>query len=159
MKHIVTSQPPTLLRRAMLLYAKGASADEAAKKSGVPIEAFNLYREQDNFSGDLRRILRELVADVYSPKAFAFLHEVVCDSGMAARIRVDAAKALLDRSGYVAAPLPAERDPTDITLLSREELHALTVSLKAKIDQAEGRLATGAKDVTPPADEGDGEHD
>jgi hypothetical protein len=159
MKHIVTSQPPTLIRRAMLLYAKGATADEAARKAGVPIEAFNLYRDQDNFSGDLRKVLKGLVADVYAPRAFAFLHEVVCDSGMAARVRVDAAKALLDRSGYVAAPLPAEPDPTDITLLSRDELTRLVIDLTAKRDDIEARLAAEAKDVSPPQASDDGAPD
>jgi hypothetical protein len=73
----------------------------------------------------------------------------VIDKDMPARVRVDSAKAILDRSGYVAAPLPAERDPTDITQLTGPELHALTVSLKAKIDEAEAKLATGARDVSP----------
>jgi hypothetical protein len=136
------------MKLCVLEYAKGASAAEAARKSGVPIEAFNLYREQDNFSGDLRKVVKGLVADVYSPTAFAFLNEVVIDAAMPARVRVDAAKAILDRSGYTAAPLPAERDPTDITQLTGEEIHALVRSLQAKLDEAEGRLAKDAKDVT-----------
>src|SRR2546421_163147 len=44
---------PTQMKICMLEYAKGAPAAKAAKKAGVPVEAFNLYREQDNFSGDL----------------------------------------------------------------------------------------------------------
>jgi hypothetical protein len=137
------------LKICMLAYAKGAPAAEAAKKAGIELAAFKLYLEQDNFSGDLRKVVKGLVADVYAPTAFAFLHECVIDSAMSDRVRLDAAKAILDRSGYTASPLPAERDPGDITQLSGEELHALAKSLQAKVDEAHAQLASEAKDVTP----------
>jgi hypothetical protein len=82
---------PTQIKIAMMAYAKGAPASEAARKAEVPIEAFNLYKEQDNFSGDLRKVVKGLVVDVYAPTAFAFLNDVVLDAQMPARVRVDAA--------------------------------------------------------------------
>jgi hypothetical protein len=51
----------------MLAYAKGAPAAEAAKKAGVPIEAFKLYLEQDNFAADLRAVVKNLVETQYAP--------------------------------------------------------------------------------------------
>jgi hypothetical protein len=146
---------PTEMKICMLEYAKGAAPADAARKSGVPLLVFNLYREQDNFSGDLRKVLKGLVADVYSPKAFAFLHECVIDKEMPARVRVDAAKAILDRSGYTAAPLPAERDPGDITQLTGPEIHKLVGELEARINEAQAKLAAEARDATPQADEDD----
>jgi hypothetical protein len=136
---------PTEMKKCLLEYARGASPADAARKSGVPLSVFNLYREQDNFSGDLRKVLKGLVADVYAPKAFQFLYEVVVDAEMPARVRVDSAKVLLDRAGYTAAPLPSEPDRGDITQLSGAELHRLVIDLKAQRDKA----IEGAKDVTP----------
>jgi hypothetical protein len=145
---------PTQMKQCMLFYAKGVPANEAAKRSGVPLPAFKLYLEQDNFAADLRAVVKGLVETQYAPLAFAFLNECVIDTAMPARVRVDAAKAILDRSGYVAAPLAADRDPGDITGMSREELHRF-------VKEAEAKLASEAKDVSPSSeapgeDESDG---
>jgi hypothetical protein len=130
---------PAPMKRCMLAYAKGVPVNEAAKKTGVPIEAFKLYLEKDNFAGDLRAVVKGLVETQYAPR-FAFLNECVIDTAMPARVRVDAAKAILD--GYTAAAPAAERDPSDLTLMSREELHRFVL-------EAEAKLATEAKDVSP----------
>jgi len=133
------------IKSCMLFYAQGAPANEAAKRAGIPAKTFKLYTERDNFAGDLRAVVKGLVETVYAPKAFAFLNECVIDAAMPARVRVDAAKAILDRSGYTATSLPEERDLGDIAGMSREELHAF-------VKAAEAKLATEAKDVSPPAE-------
>lgn len=133
---------PTQMKRCMLAYAKGVPAADAAKRSGVPLPAFKLYLERDNFASDLRAVVKGLVETQYAPRAFAFLNECVIDTEMPARVRVDAAKAILDRSGYTAAALPPDRDPSDLTMMSREELHQFVV-------KAEAELANKAKDVSP----------
>jgi len=142
---------PAQMKVAMIAYAKGgAPAAAAVKKAGIELATFKLYQEQDNFSGDLRKVVKGLVADVYSPTAFAFLHECVIDTAMPARVRVDAAKAILDRAGYTTSPPAVERDPGDITLWSRDELQNFIV-------KADARINAEAKDVTPPPEEDEDE--
>jgi hypothetical protein len=66
----------------------------------------------------------------------------VNDTAMPARVRVDAAKVLVDRAGYVAG-VPATDD-------AHKDLQAMTISeLEAFIRKAEAEL----KDVTPVASE------
>src|ERR1700716_3158180 len=114
----LTPVTPTQMKLCMLAYAKGAPASEAAKKAGIEPAAFKLYMEQDSFSGDLRKVVKGLVADVYAPSCFKFLHDCVLDADMPARVRVDAAKAILNKAGYVDAAPATERDPGDITQMS-----------------------------------------
>jgi hypothetical protein len=51
-----------------------------------------------------------------------------------ARVRVDAAKAILDRAGYTAAAPVEVRDSTDITMMSRDELQSFIFKGEARIN-------------------------
>lgn len=138
--------PVPQMRQCMLLYAKGATAAEAAKRSGVLLAAFNLYLERENFAADLRAVVKGLVETEYAPRAFAFLDEVVRDAAMPARVRVDAAKIIIDRAGYIAAAPDTERDSKDLAIMTREELYRF-------VADAEAKLAAEAKDESPAAGE------
>jgi len=134
---------PALLREALFHYAKGDPPELAAKKAGLKdLAAFKLYLQSDSIGSDLRAMMRGVLETDYAPKAFAFLNATVHDTAVPARIRVDAAKIIVDRAGYVAAPPDAARDPKDLTLMTREELHKFVID-------AEAKLASQAKDVTP----------
>ena len=50
----------------------------------------------------------------YAPKAFAFLNATVHDTAMPARVRVDAAKIIVDRAGYVAGAPSADAASRDL---------------------------------------------
>lgn len=130
------------LRVAMLEYAGGAPMAVAADRAGIPVKTFKKFTQRDTFAKDLRAVVQGLVETVYAPRCFAFLFETVNDAAIPARVRVDSAKIILDRSGYTAGPLPAGRDPADLTLMSRDELHKF-------VQEAEARLASQAADVTP----------
>jgi hypothetical protein len=82
-----------------------------------------------------------------APIAYALLAEVVRDKAVSARVRVDAAKTILDRGGFVP-PKAAEPGGMEkaVTEMSRDELRAF-------ITIAEHKLSSEAVDVTPPAEE------
>jgi hypothetical protein len=83
-----------------------------------------------------------------APLAYSVLVKFVGDEAVSPRVRVDAAKALLDRAGFVP-PKAADQPDTaekDLAAMSSDELRAFIAS-------AEGRLAQEAKDVTPEASE------
>jgi phage terminase small subunit len=86
-----------------------------------------------------------------APIAYALLAEVVRDKAVSARVRVDAAKTILDRGGFVPpkAAEPGGMEKT-VTEMSRDELRAF-------ITIAENHLANAAVDVTPPAAEAEHE--
>jgi hypothetical protein len=99
---------------------------------------FTLYLRSDNVGAELRATMRNVLANEYAPAAFKFLRDTVGDAAMPARVRVDAAKIIVDRAGYVAAP-PAQDDGyKDLQSMSLAELEAF-------IRKAEAEL----KDITP----------
>jgi len=130
--------PPSSLREALYHYSKGLSATEACKKAGANLNAFELYLRSDNVGHDLRQVMKGVLECEYAPAAFAFLNSAVHDTAMPARVRVDAAKIIVDRAGYVAAP-PAATD-------AYKDLQSMTLAeLEAFIRKAEAEL----KDITP----------
>lgn len=58
----------------------------------------------------------------YAPKAFSFLNATVHDTAMPARFRVDAAKIIVDRAGYVTGAPAADAATRDLQELSIDEL-------------------------------------
>jgi hypothetical protein len=48
--------------------------------------------------------MKNVIEREYAPAAFRFLNEVVHDPAMPPRVRVDSAKIICDRAGFVAAP-------------------------------------------------------
>jgi hypothetical protein len=81
-----------------------------------------------------------------APIAVRVLEDIFTDTTVSARVRVDAAKAVLDRAGYApprAAP-PVHGPQLTLTEMSLGELRALAATL-------EGELSSRAKDVTPAA--------
>jgi hypothetical protein len=66
-------------------------------------------------------------------KAFAALHELVADEDVDQRVKLDAAKTILDRFGY---PVASKQQTEDITPpRSREEALARLDALRAKLER------------------------
>jgi len=136
--------PPSGLKDALWHYARGANSVEACKKAGCNPTLFDLFLKSSSAAYDLRQIMNGVLATEYAPAAFKFLHDTVHDTAMPARVRVDSAKILVDRAGYVAGPPAADTAYKDLQEMSLAELQAF-------IRKAEAEL----KDVTParPEDE------
>ena len=79
-----------------------------------------------------------------APVALEVLRKIMCDDTAPKGVRVDAAKAVLDRAGLVAPRHGDQQGPTKaLNEMTREEL-------KSFIDASEGELARRAKDVSAP---------
>jgi hypothetical protein len=90
---------------------------------------------------ELRRKLQLEIA----PACIAFLFDVVKNAGntFGERVRVDAAKTLLDRAGYQAPKQHEVGKEKAVEEMSTAELHAF-------IDRTEAELASRATDVSVP---------
>jgi hypothetical protein len=138
--------PPSNLKAALYYYAKGDTPAEACLKSGCHPQSFKLYLESDNIGADLRRVMQGVLEVDYAPAAFRFLNDAVHDANMPARVRVDAAKILVDRAGFVAGPPAPQLYEKELENMSIHELQSHLHKLEASL-----------KDVTPKAADEDGD--
>ncbi|HUO90885.1 MAG TPA: terminase small subunit [Rhizomicrobium sp.] len=118
--------------------AAGYAAD-CAKQT-----AYRLLRH-DGVRAEIDRLTREALGD-HASAAVALLGRVVRDEQAPLKIRVDAAKAVLDRAGFVApkAPEPKMIGEKPIEEMSTAELQAFIRETREYIER-EGQLI----DVTP----------
>lgn len=135
--------------------AKGCGPEEAAKRAGLP-NANRLYpfAKTQEFSVVLRQSLSKYLADDLAPKAIHILNDIMMDKSVAARVRVDAAKAVLDRAGFSAAatlPLGGGKALNELTL---EELQHLVAKLEeeraSEAKQIEGVIVVGEVEHVDP---------
>jgi hypothetical protein len=92
--------------------------------------------------------MRGVLEKDYAPAAFKFLFDSISDETMPARCRIDAAKIIVDRAGYIASA-PAASD-------SYKQLESMSLAeLEAHLHKLEANL----KDVTPAATDDDSADD
>jgi hypothetical protein len=155
---IIKSLNPSNLKTALYHFAKGASPAEACEIAGAHPRSFELYLKSNDIGHDLRRVMQGVLEVDYAPAALRFLNSTVHDPAMPARVRVDAARIIVDRAGYVAAPPAsdeARKDLQDMSLAELEaQIHWLEDSLKnvtpAAEDASEGGDNDGAA-LAPPS--------
>lgn len=124
--------------------AKGCSPEEASKRAGLPnsVRTYNFAKTQE-FSLVLRQSLSKYLADDLAPKAIKVLSEIMLDEKVAGRVRVDAAKAVLDRAGFSSAAKPSGPDDRLLSQYTVEELERLVVTLEEKRALEEGKQIDG----------------
>ena len=107
-------------------------------------KGYELLRH-DGVRAEIERLTREALGD-HASAAVALLGRVVRDEQAPLKIRVDAAKAVLDRAGFVApkAPEPKMIGEKPIEEMSTAELQAFIRETREYIER-EGQLI----DVTP----------
>lgn len=141
-------------RRLIKVHASDKDAKDSSRVLRVP-GFFHCKREpfmtrivSDNAAAELRAVIKGVLETDCAPKAFAFLNSAVHDVNMPARVRVDAAKIIVDRAGYVAALPAADAAHKGLEAMSMAELEAIVREVEAKL-----------KDVTPrkPEEESGGE--
>jgi phage terminase small subunit len=99
----------------------------------------------------VRRVIdhlnREMIGD-YATASIRYLGRLVMDEKAHPKLRIEAAKTLLDRGGYIAPRAPAALEPgqKDIAGMSIAELQAFVEAGKERV-AAERRLI----DITPAA--------
>ena len=148
----------TTERELVWWMAKGHGIEDAARRAGVTSSA-RLYRlkRTAGFAEHLRDALKDRLATELAPKAIRLLEEIMCDTKMAGRVRVDAAKTILDRAGFtpaaVAADAPAAGD--NMASWTRAQLEAFVDDGMRKLAREEATdaefedLPSGAVDGEP----------
>ena len=131
---------PTTERELAWWLAKGHGIEDAAKRVGLPSSerVYQLKRAR-GFADDLRQALKDQLSVELAPKAVRILDEIMADTAMPARVRVDAAKTLLDRAGFTPAAIAADAPPAieEMSRLSREQLEALVEQLSRQTAREE----------------------
>src|SRR5271166_4989998 len=104
----------TTEREIVWWLAKGHTLEEAGKRVGINGgERLHRLKRTAGFADNLRDALKDRLAVELAPKAIALLEEIMCDTKMPGRVRVDAAKTVLDRAGFTPAAAVAEAAAAD----------------------------------------------
>lgn len=121
----------------------GASAIAAGyAANSARQEAYRLLRH-DGVREEIDRLTREAIGD-HAVAAVNLLGRVIHDEKAPIKVRVDAAKTILDRAGFIApkAADPEQRsDGTDPNEMTLAELHHITARLRKEIAEAETEQA------------------
>ncbi|HUQ36938.1 MAG TPA: hypothetical protein VM144_11240 [Aestuariivirga sp.] len=137
----------TSRRELCWFLAQGYPQEEAAKRAGLPdVRRLHAFARTREFADELREAMHDHMGVNLAPKAVRILDEIMSDSKVQPRVRVDAAKALLDRAGYSASE---ERKkplgPDDIEAMSVEELQQFIQAGERTMEDIKERRANGAK--------------
>lgn len=93
--------------------AQGSSEKEAIAATGMSRQAIWYWKQKPEFAALVFRATRALLELNAAPTAAKVLHDLARDEDMHPKIRMDAAKAILDRTGHLpGAELEMERDRT-----------------------------------------------
>ena len=116
--------------------SKSAVAAGYSEKSAYEIGRQQL--EKPKIKAAVDEALREQIGGSLAAKAVDFLRIIIDDPDALPKLKMDAAKTLLDRAGLIA-PRAAEQKPsgsqTDLTSLSMEELEAFILQGQASLSQ------------------------
>lgn len=126
--------------------AQGLSKEDAARRAGLP-DTYRLadFARTKIFADELRDALHDHLGVNLAPKAVRILDEIMSDSKVTPRVRVDAAKVLLDRAGY-AAREEGSRKPInpDESSWSIDELNQMIAKIQSKLEEVKNQRAEGA---------------
>lgn len=142
-RHGLTDKQAAFIRHFVLTGDKIVAVRAAGYDSGdnPQAAAYDLLRSPQVMAAlrlELARALQESAV-----LAFGVVHHIAKDEKMPAKVRLDAAKTLLDRAGHVA---PRARAETGIDL----PLNEMSVNeLRDLADKLDSELASRAKDVSP----------
>ena len=144
----------TTTRRTLCWWlAQGETKESAAAKAGLPnSDRTHAFARTTEFATELRDAMRDHLSLNIAPRAVATLKEIMDDKAISPKVRVDAARALLDRAGYAAGEVHKDSrpDPSEMESWTEEQLRQFLVATKVEIDERD-RRASGAKLVVPSA--------
>jgi hypothetical protein len=146
------SRPPsrtglntTTQRELVWHLAKGLGTEEAAKRAGLPSSArLYQFKRTKEFAAELREALNDHLSTEIAPRAFHLMDEIMRDTKANPRVRLDAAKALVDRAGYAPRPSgsdnPGEKDMASMTRAELERFIREADIRRAKVKMIEGEV-------------------
>lgn len=114
--------------------AKGLSREEVARRVGLPsADRLHHFARTKEFANELRLALSDYMATELAPKAVAIMDEIMSDKNVSPRVRVEAGKTILDRSGYSARAIdPNAGVAGDLSELTAEQLRVLVATAEAE---------------------------
>jgi hypothetical protein len=128
--------------------ARGLTAQASAAKAGIARNGrFSDLLRTTAFADMLRDAINDHLAKDCAPEAVKVLRAILKDEKAPARVRVDACKTVLDRTGYNA------RDGSKIPGSDKDVAQMTQDELLAFIAAGEKELSARAHDVTPTAAE------
>jgi len=127
--------------------ASGIPPAEAARSAGYVGDAYSALK-----SPSVRQAISLAVQEILqlegAPVALNLLLQTIRNEGAPIKIRVDCAKAILDRAGHTARQRAPDSGPgKDLNEMSTEELKSL-------VDRLEGELAERAQPLDAPDETG-----
>lgn len=138
----------TKQREVCWYLAIGSTQADAARLAGYPdTRRLSDYAKTKEFAVELRQAINDRLSLTLAPKAVAALDAIVSDEKVNARIRVDAAKAILDRAGHstvesAARPKESEGDPMETWPIDR--LQKFVANFEARLETEQSRRAEAA---------------
>ena len=133
--------------------AQGDSKEVAAKKAGLP-DTYRLHRfaRTREFADELRSAMLDHMSTNLAPKAVRILDEIMSDSKVQPRVRVDAAKCLLDRAGYsTSEERKKPPDPEEMESWSTVELQKFIRAGEDQLRKESDRRFKDAKLIESPS--------
>ena len=136
-------------RRALCWHlAQGETKESAAAKAGLPnSDRIHAFARTTEFASELREAMRDHLSLNLAPRAVATLREIMEDTAVQSRVRVDAARILLEKAGYGAGEerKRSVADPDEMESWSEEDLRKFITTASDKLREEADRRFKGAK--------------
>ncbi|MFT3672044.1 hypothetical protein [Aestuariivirga sp.] len=115
-----------------------------------PRRVTDLCRSRE-FAAELRNALDDRLRIDLAPKAVAALDQMITDEKLSPKVRLDVAKAILDRSGHGALEAGRTQGPEGDVMdsWSIDRLQKFISDFEEKLKEEEAKRAEVATDVTP----------
>jgi hypothetical protein len=126
------------------LLCEGLSPGDAASGAGYPARSYIDLLQSPRVSRRVEWRMRSVIRNELAPKAIRLLGRILDDEAASPKVRIQAARFLLERAGYVAPRAQIqEAAEKSISAMSAEELASL-------VEKLESERASRAKDVSAP---------
>lgn len=145
MNQVLTREEREAREEAFIsLVCDGKPVQDAAEEAGYSRAYGSTLAKRPKIQQEIYRRIATFFTSEAAPRAAKFLFDVVTDDKAPAKVRLDAAKDILNRAGFM--PHSKDEKASD-----RKELNEMTPDeLRAKIGQIEGELADRATPVNAP---------
>ena len=131
---------PDQLNALVSTYVETGDLMRAALSAGMPLERACEALQGQGVRSMVQRAMRQTIDVLAAPYALAVLRRAMLSDSE--RIRVEAARGILDRAGY-AAPLPEQNKERGLSELSPDELRALISGLQSELSEHARPVASG----------------
>lgn len=127
--------------------SRGESLGTAALRAGIGQAAVQAAIRLPHVAAAIEAELQRVLQSEIAPAAFAFLRRVVASDKFGERVRVDAAKILLDRAGFTPIKRGEDKDIKDPDQMTTDELHRMVSQLERELSERATPITPGKPDL------------